>query len=276
MIAKANFFIIGAGKSGTTALWSHLDQHPQVAMSTTKEPSFFSQDAAFAKGVNWYHQLYRPDASTIAMGEASNSYSANGHWPNSPARIAAYNPDARIIYIVRDPLTRTESDWIEYTRQYDISFSEFLANNELCHDKNDYPRQLEAYREHFPEEQILVLLFEDLIANRQSLLRRIGDFLGLDPQIGFAGEAARRASTEQGQHRPLALRIRRSILYRSLSRFLPQAIRKGASQFATTAREIDRPEWSETERCTFRERYEASSHKFLTDNGYDPARWPFE
>lgn len=275
MLERANLFIIGAGKSGTTNLWSLLDQHPQTAMSTIKEPSFFSQDAAFEKGLDWYHTLYHPSAETRVMGEASNSYSATGHWPHTPARIAEYYPDAKLIYIVRSPVKRTESDWMEYTRQHDVSFAEFITSNDLCHDKNDYPRQYAAYREHFDADQILVLLFEDLIADQAAVLARIANFLSIDPNFQLASEGHQRASAQQGKHRAFALKIRRSVLYRTLSRFIPNAIRRKAGALATTQREIERPEWSDAERREFTERYETQSRAFLSQHGYDPGRWEF-
>ena len=275
MLERANLFIIGAGKSGTTNLWSLLDQHPQTAMSSIKEPSFFSQDAAFKKGLDWYHTLYRPNPETRIMGEASNSYSATGHWPDTPARIAEYNSDAKLIYIVRSPVKRTESDWMEYTRQYDVSFSEFLTSNDLCHDKNDYPRQYEVYRKHFAANQILVLLFEDLIADQSGVLARIANFLGIDPDFRLATEGSQRASAQQGQHRAFALKIRRSVLYRTLSRFIPAAVRRKAGALATTQREVERPSWGEAERCDFATRYEAEASAFLLEHGYDPERWEF-
>lgn len=275
MLKRANLFIIGAGKSGTTNLWSLLDQHPQTAMSSIKEPSFFSQDAAFEKGLKWYHSLYRPTAETRVMGEASNSYSATGHWPHTPERMAEYNGQARLIYIVRNPVKRTESDWMEYTRQYDVSFGEFLSSNALCHDKNDYPRQYSAYQKHFAPDQMLVLLFEDLISDQPAVLTRIADFLDLDPYFQLASDGRQRASAQQGQHRALALKLRRSIFYRRLSGFIPGAIRRKAGALATSDRQVERPQWSEAERAEFAARYEAPSRAFLAEHGYDPERWEF-
>jgi hypothetical protein len=275
MLERATFFIIGAGKSGTTGLWSVLNRHPQIAMSSMKEPSFFSQDAAYAKGIEWYHRLYQPDASSVAMGEASNSYSATRHWPDTPGRIAQYNPGAKIVYIVRNPVTRTESDWMEYTRQYDVTFSDFLASNALCHDKNDYAFQYDAYREHFDEDQILLVLFEQLIADQPAVLARLGAFLGLDPLIAFETEGRRRESAEQGQHRALALRLRRSVLYRTLRSYVPSSLRQIASRHSTSTRSIERPTWSSADREQFAERYKERSHKFLTDHNFDPNLWPF-
>ena len=53
-MTKPDFIIIGAAKSGTTTLYEYLCRHPQIFMSTPKEPDFFSLDQNYTKGIEWY------------------------------------------------------------------------------------------------------------------------------------------------------------------------------------------------------------------------------
>jgi len=107
-------------------------------MCPTKEPSFFSLSKHFARGENWYHSLFENYKSQKIVGEASNSYSATGVYKETPSRIYEYNPTAKLIYIVRNPVERTESDWMESNKREPVKFSEFIRKDELCSDKNQY------------------------------------------------------------------------------------------------------------------------------------------
>ena len=110
MSARPNFLIIGAGKSGTTSLWSLLGQHPEIFVSRIKEPSFFSNDEQYTRGWMWYESLFRGARGENAIGEASNSYSATGIHPDTVRRIVESLPGVRLIYLVRNPFERMESD----------------------------------------------------------------------------------------------------------------------------------------------------------------------
>src|SRR5580765_3646808 len=115
-----NFLIIGAGKSGTTALYEYLKQHPQVYMSPVKEPRFFAFEGESVNfGGPWgerlnpevmafnsiasYSALFEDVEDETAIGEASPIYL----WAaKAAARIHRRVPDARLIAILRDPVER--------------------------------------------------------------------------------------------------------------------------------------------------------------------------
>lgn len=113
---KNYIFIVGSMKSGTTSLFSYLEQHPQIAASRDKEPCFFSRSDIFAKGYNWYESLWdwNPASHKIAM-EGSTSYTRIPTYSNAAEEIQRFqsrtNSSIKFIYIVRHPIERIESHY---------------------------------------------------------------------------------------------------------------------------------------------------------------------
>lgn len=195
-----NFFIIGAAKAGTTSLHYYLDQHPQVQMSVVKEPNFF---AGPPNGIPYpvgridrreeYERLFDP--AFERRGEASPSYSNAPRRQGVPERIKQLLPEARFIYLVRDPIARLVS-------QYQMLFADGDERKSLSDavaelDRADphafyltcqsfYARQLELYLSHFREEQILVVDQADLLDDRRGTLSSVFDFLSVDPRFSSA------------------------------------------------------------------------------------------
>lgn len=110
-----NFVIIGAQKAGTTALFDYLGEMPGIGLSRTKEVHFFDDET-----VDWdcpdygaYHAQFDPGAAPL-IGEATPIYV---YWPRALERIRAYNPDMRLILMLRDPVERAWSHWrMEFAR----------------------------------------------------------------------------------------------------------------------------------------------------------------
>src|ERR1700722_16339843 len=97
-----NFYIVGAVKCGTTSLWAHLRQHPEVFLPEMKEPHFFATNIGptppAAKSLHCpgdlgtYQRLYTSSSSFPAIGDASPSYLAD---EDAPRRIHEVCPLAR-------------------------------------------------------------------------------------------------------------------------------------------------------------------------------------
>lgn len=103
-MARPDFLLIGAPKAGTTTLWAWFRRHPQICMSSLKEPLFFSHADRWAKGWPWYESLFEPTDATRAIGDAAPHYSMVNIFPEAVERIAEHLPDVRILYCVRDPV----------------------------------------------------------------------------------------------------------------------------------------------------------------------------
>src|SRR3954471_19285474 len=101
MGALPTFFIVGAPKSGTTSLHAYLAEHPGIAMTTVKECMLFAAPQ-WRERIADYAALFERDAPV--RGESSTAYSSYPYAPEVPERVAATVPDARIVYVVRDPL----------------------------------------------------------------------------------------------------------------------------------------------------------------------------
>jgi hypothetical protein len=172
-----NFLIIGAMKSGTTALYYYLEQHPEVYMSPVKEPNFFSsqgpENAVDAvTHIGTYRDLFGGVSSETAIGEASHSYL---YEPRAAAEIRRHIPEAKLIAILRNPIDRAYSHFLHMVRKGTEPLDDFaqaLREDEVRAHRGQnfqdyigrglYYNQLKRYFGTFPREQVRVYLYEDL------------------------------------------------------------------------------------------------------------------
>lgn len=196
-MALPTLFIIGAAKAGTTSLHFYLDQHPQIQMSAVKEPNFFSGPAngnTYPLGrisrLEDYEALF--DDSYAVRGEASVGYSNYPRRDGVPSAIKELVPDAKFIYMVRDPVARTVSQY-----QYRVamegekrSLQAALADLAdpfsvyLCPSR--YASQIELYFQEFPQEDVLVVDQAELLTDRRGTLRGIFNFLQVDEVLDLS------------------------------------------------------------------------------------------
>jgi len=178
-----NLIVIGAAKCGTTSLRAYLDLHPEIAMATTRRSSeldFFSHEDRWRRGARWYERRFR-DAPV--RGEVSPSYTHYPLYPAVPERMAGLVPDARLVYLVGDPIERVASLWHYATANHaeTRSFEDALERRyELYVAASRYATQLERFLPYFPEERILVVDQQDLRHDRAAALREIFGFVGVD------------------------------------------------------------------------------------------------
>lgn len=245
------FFIIGAPKCGTTSLHSYLDQHPQIGMSRRKETHFFvgpeniRQGIARVESLEEYEELF--DSDYAVRGEASPSYSAYPMHKGAPERIKGLVPDAKFIYLVRDPVDRTIS---HYTHRVALG-GERRSPQEALSDFSDtsspyiypslYASQLDRYLRCFPRQRILVVDQRELLTNRREALREIFAFLSVDDTfdcLEFSDEygVSRQRRIYPPGYTPFVERVAASPL-----RLLPQSVRRSLH------RSVERVLWSPVE-----------------------------
>lgn len=181
-----NFFIIGAAKAATTTLANLLALHPEAAIVQGKEPHFFSQDATYALGWNAYLRLFGHCTNERAIGDASTSYSRIRYHPQTTARIAGHVPDAKIIYMVRHPLERIQSAYVERiatlgAAAHHGSFSAAIRNAPMMLDSSRYWEVYRHYSEVFGESRVKVVWFEDFVAGLREGLADVARFLDIAP-----------------------------------------------------------------------------------------------
>ncbi|HYN88504.1 MAG TPA: sulfotransferase [Ardenticatenaceae bacterium] len=177
-----NLIIIGGMKCGTTSLHYYLGLHPQISMSKLKELDFFIEERNWRRGVEWYRSNFQGAASIY--GESSTGYSAYPHYDGVPARMHSVVPDARLIYILRDPIERIVSQYVHNCsdRRDSGTIADVLngPRKQYYIDRSKYYMQLEQYLRYFPLERILVITSEELYRHRLGTLRNIFRFLGVD------------------------------------------------------------------------------------------------
>jgi hypothetical protein len=189
MARMPDFIVIGSAKCGTTSLCDDIARGRSFFVSRPKEPEFFCRDENYAKGLGWYASLFDGCGEGRLAGEGSTMYSSCGQFPESAARIARDLPDVRLVYMVREPVQRAYSHWIQERKTnsnlglgLDIPsvFEEAIARKSHYVSCGDYRMQLERYLEFFPRERIHVMVFEDYVADRAASLRSLCGFLGAD------------------------------------------------------------------------------------------------
>lgn len=199
---RPDFFLAGAPKCGTTALYEYLRSHPRVFLPQLKEPRFFAEDFADFREVRdleEYERLYSkvPD-SALAVGDGSPWYLCSLF---AIERIRSYNPDARIVLLLRNPLEVLPS----LHNQFLFSFKETERDLEKAWRLQDarakgeslppahpaprmlqyaellsFGRQYEALLRHFSASKVQVILFDDFRRNTPAAYARVLEFLGLE------------------------------------------------------------------------------------------------
>ena len=164
------FLVIGAMKSGTASLYRYLSAHPDVFTTTPKEPEFFSY--SWDRGLDWYRSLFAGSEGFDARGECSTGYSKAPFRAGVPQRVRQVVPDAKLLYVIRDPVERIRSHYVHEIskRREDEAFDDAIRHRSNYLDFTRYAYQLDLYLAHFPREQLLVLRTEDLRDGRDATL----------------------------------------------------------------------------------------------------------
>lgn len=177
------FLIIGASKCGTTSLASYLADHPQIGMAQPKELNFFSFH--WEQGLDRYRARFAPMEQEF-RGEASTSYTRAPLVAGVPERIAKALPDARLIYLMRHPIERMRSEYIDQVhggRERSPSFAQAIWENPRYLSVSSYAFQIDLYLNWFGRDQIKLVTTEALKSNRVKTMQGILEFVGADPQI---------------------------------------------------------------------------------------------
>lgn len=175
-----DFMIIGAQKCGTTSLAQQIASHSEICFCREKEPGYFNQPQDWRAEVDKYHALYTPTAGQLC-GEASTMYTFFPESLHTPQNLYEYNPDLKLIYIMRDPVERIISNYSHELVRGNIQTSPdaTVLTDPGYVNRSRYAVQLRPYFERFSPEQILLLVFEEYVANPTLVLQQIIEFLGI-------------------------------------------------------------------------------------------------
>ncbi len=188
---KPNLIIIGCQKCGTSSLHYYLNHHPDISMSEQKELNYFVESLNWQKGIDWYESQLT--GTTKIVGESSPSYTMYPNFTGVPQRMHALVPQAKLIYIVRDPVERIVSHYLHqwYRKRNDGTYRQsstlFDALSDLNSEKaqhyirtSSYYLQISQYLEYYDISQILVVCLEDLKTSPRETLRKVFQFLEVD------------------------------------------------------------------------------------------------
>lgn len=269
-----HFIIIGAMKSGTTTLYRYLDLHPDVDMSRDKETDFFLTDATRARGLDWYSAQFTQ--ADLVRGEASPNYTKCRDFPGVPERIKADLPAVKLIYIVRDPVRRAESQFRHsfIMGDLDADLTGFAGTHEYAHilDTSRYARQLEAYRAVFPGDAILVLDFDDLVRDPQSVMDQVCTHVGV-PIRRFSDLGAQNDSGELSRIPSPILRFAQSPLGRKLGGIVPRETRDRIRKGLARGQQRRPPSFPDALKAQIERDLEQDAQRFRVMTGKDFAAW---
>ncbi|MBV0923116.1 sulfotransferase [Halomicroarcula limicola] len=205
--SRPTFLIPGVSRAGTTTLHDYLSEHDDIFMPAAKELRFFDRDENYSRGTEYYEQQFANHDGETAVGEASPPYWYRGITFDSnrnyrfdpsddpPARIREQYPDIKLIFTLRNPISRAYSQYWKNVRQgrervypfsdaieAEIEGSRDHRDTAMCwYYKNQYSTHLERWFDLFDEDQILLLIFEEWIGDPPAALDRICEFLDVEP-----------------------------------------------------------------------------------------------
>lgn len=172
--------IIGTIRGGTSSLFKYLDSHRETAASLRKEVRFFTK--YWDRGENWYRAHFPITRRRMAF-EASPDYLSD---PLAPGRAAATVPTAKLIVLMREPITRARSNYQLAARRglEDRPLPQALAEEPRYLQFGFYAGLLENWLDFYPVESFLLLWSEDFYRDTAGKLNTIAEFLSIAPN-GF-------------------------------------------------------------------------------------------
>ena len=197
---KVDFIGIGASRSGTSWLANCLRTHPEICLSEPKEVRYFNRyqfigskspvtngdkqgwvlNGNYEKPIGWYANHFRHGKPGQIKGEYSPVYLYDEH---APARIKEWFPDAKLIVSLRNPIDRVFSHYALLKgigMIGDNTFEEAIQSNDTYVERGFYATQLNRYLKYFSRDQLLILLFDDIIRDPNETLRIMFQFLGIN------------------------------------------------------------------------------------------------
>ena len=231
---RVDFMIIGAQKCGTTTLAEQLSEHPSVCFCATKEPGYFHRTPDWEAHLDTYHALYQPTPGQLC-GEGSTMYTFLPEWQDTHLRLHRYNPDLKLIYLMRNPVERVISNYAHRLVRKTVHETpeSVIFAHPIYINRSRYGVQLRPYLELFGRAQILPLIFEEYIADQPQTLQRVADFLGIDPaafQRPSEADKATHRSVGEYQLGPIMQKVREWGGIDSLLAYVPAPVRQRARQ----------------------------------------------
>jgi hypothetical protein len=284
-----NFLIIGAQKAGTTWLYDVLRMHPDIFLPDTKELSYFCQLDSDGNQLNyfnqldisWYKDFFAARTNETAIGEISPMYLCD---EVAPERIALILPSVKLIAVLRDPVERAVSEyWMTFNKRDTMPPLARMQDQgtDIILRRGLYGVQLQKYFSLFPNKNILVLVFEEMMADRDTTLDLICRFLEVDPclqprdRIDTPSNAAT-AYRSRWLH-TFSVKAATTLRAKKTLSWLPRLLKKtgfNAKVKSLNAVEFRKPPLTEEERAALRQYYAGDRERLERLLGRKIEAWP--
>jgi hypothetical protein len=193
---KVNTLIIGAGRSGTTSLFKILESHPEVCFSKIKEVHYFSIEDLYCRGEKYYESFF-PHFKNEKIVASADTYLLMDY--SAISRIKAYNPEIKIIVMLRNPVDRAYSSYnysinYGYHKAYNsfidsIVFEKDIENEESIIQRNNlghfygslYGKHLSEWSKIFTKENLLIITLDELKSNTDGFMNKLSSYLAINP-----------------------------------------------------------------------------------------------
>ncbi|MCY0901081.1 MAG: sulfotransferase [Firmicutes bacterium] len=292
-----NFLVVGAAKSGTSSIDRYLGQHPDVYMPPKKEAHYFSK-ASFPDrftgpgddGMNMetigsldrYESLFDDVCDQKAIGESSAFYL---YYPETAERIAAVNPEMKIVIVLRNPVERAFSAYMYLMRdeRETLSFEAGLAAEEerrrqnfepmwLYRELGLYAEQVRRYLDVFGPNQVKVILYDEFARDNAGIMADLFSFLGV--RTDFPIDTSIRYN-ESGKPKSRALFnfvAKPNLLKEMVKPFVPLAVRERLGNRAKSMI-LERVDMDFSTRAELKAFYSQDIRSLQTLLGRDLSRW---
>ena len=274
---RPDFIVIGAMKCATSTVCAYLEDHPDIFMVPRGEPNFFSHDDNFAKGPGWYAAFFADRTMERLGGEGSNDYAAGQMYPETATRMAAFHPGLKLIYMVRHPVDRIASAWVQNRTDSGDAVPPtldraVLERPERYVDQSLYWKNLQRYRAVFPDEQIFTGFMEDLSADRDAFFARLTAFLSVPPNAEI-----RRGHVNPSQGKRVPGRayttVNRLPFAATMKSLVPKGLRLAVKNRLLSRSADSLPQLSPAVRAQLTPILHADSAQFLAYCGKPPSYW---
>ncbi len=175
-----DFIVLGAMKCATTTLHEQLARQRCLFMSHPKEPNFFSDDANYGRGLDWYAGCFHGAGPEQLVGESSTHYTKLPTHPYTVERMIQVLPRVKLVYVMRHPIDRLTSHYLHEVTvgQISVGLEEAVEQHPELVDYGRYSMQLEPYIRTYGPEAILPIFFDRLVDEPDQEMERLGRFLG--------------------------------------------------------------------------------------------------
>ncbi len=272
-----HFILVGAMKAGTTSLRFHLNNHPHIHLPQ-RELNFFNNQKNFNRALAWYQEQIAKDAkdSATLFGEKSPAYTLEEFVPK---RMHELLPDAKLIWVLRNPVDRTYSNYLHELKLglENLSFNQALNAEptravktiKYAYTTNSmYSQQIERFLEFYPKSQCFFVLFDDLIKPYGSthVLNDLFNFLGVDTST-FNYVNGVRNKTTLPRYPKLLFYANRWGLTKSWK------IKKALNTFNFKNQKPGYPKLTQTQRAELAKKFEPHNAKLSALIGKDLSGW---